>query len=488
MRNKPALTLVADRPSPAPVQAAGRETIYAVSSGVGRAGVAVLRLSGPGAGAALTALAGRLPPARRAVLARLRDPADGQTIDKGLVLWFPAPESFTGEDVAELHVHGGRAVTAAVFAVLERLPGLRPAEAGEFVRRSFDNGKLDLSEVEGLADLINAETEAQRRQAIGQLDGALGRLLQGWRTALVAALAHVETTIDFADEDLAPDAGPDGLLETVKHNILCIEKEITLYIDDSYRGERVRQGLTVAIVGTPNVGKSSLLNALARRDAAIVSDVAGTTRDVIEVYLDVGGYPVTLADTAGLRQGTGQGTGENAGDEGPQASIEAEGMRRTRARAAVADLKVAVFDIRAAAPPDAATRALVDDNTLVVLNKGDLAPELAAELVSAAVCGQAAITVSAKTGVGLAALEQALGRAAASRLEAGSDSPVFSRARHRRALQDCRAALGRAVTAPLAELAAEDLRLALRALGRIAGSVDVEDILDVIFRDFCIGK
>lgn len=471
---------MADRPRPAPAPAAARDTIYAVSSGGGRAGVAVLRLSGPGAGTALMALAGRLPPARRATLARLREPADGQTIDRGLVLWFPAPESFTGEDVAELHVHGGRAVTAAVIAALERHPGLRPAEAGEFVRRSFDHGKLDLSEVEGLADLINAETEAQRRQAVRQLDGALGRLIQGWRTALVAALAHVEATIDFADEDLAPGASVDGLMEAAKHNILCLENELTLYIDDSHRGERMRHGLAVAIVGAPNVGKSSLLNALARRDAAIVSDVAGTTRDVIEVHLDLDGYPVILADTAGLREDAS----DSGGPDGPHAGLEAEGMRRTRARAGTADLKVAVFDIRAAAKPDAATKALVDDDTVVVLNKGDLN----AGHVPERVCGQAAIIVSAKTGDGLAALERALARAAARRLEAGGASPVFSRARHRRALLDCGAALRRAAAAPLPELAAEDLRLAARALGRIAGTVDVEDILDVVFRDFCIGK
>jgi tRNA modification GTPase len=483
MRNETTLALVAkvtDRPPAAPAPLAVPDTIYAVSSGAGRAGVAVLRLSGARAGSALKTLAGRLPPPRRASLVRLRDPDDGQTIDRGLVLWFPAPESFTGEDVAELHVHGGRAVTAAVIAALERLSGLRPAEAGEFVRRSFDHGKLDLSEVEGLADLINAETEAQRRQAVRQLDGALGRLIQGWRTALVAALAHVEATIDFADEDLAPDASVGGLLENAKHNILCLENEITLYIDDSHRGERVRHGLAVAIIGAPNVGKSSLLNALARRDAAIVSDVAGTTRDVIEVHLDLDGYPVILADTAGLREAAG----DDGSPDAPHAGLEAEGMRRTRARAGTADLKLAVFDIREAARPDAATKALVDENTVVVLNKGDLM----SGPVPDRVCGQAAIVVSAKTGDGLAALEQALGCAAARRLEAGGESPVFSRARHRRALLDCGDALRRAAAALSPELIAEDLRLAARALGRIAGTVDVNDILDVIFRDFCIGK
>ena len=463
-------------PEQAPAAVTAGETIFAVSSGAGRAGVAVLRLSGAGAGAALRALAGRLPPPRQASLARLRDPADGETIDRGLILWFPAPASFTGEDVAELHVHGGRAVVAAAIGVLERIPGLRPAEAGEFTRRAFDNGKLDLSEVEGLADLINAETEAQRRQAERQLGGLLGRLTEEWRQSLVGSLAHLEASIDFADEDLAPGVGVKALLEAVKHNIWCLEEVIAQYIDDSHRGERLRHGLAVTIVGAPNVGKSSLLNALARREAAIVSAVAGTTRDVIEVRLDLDGYPVILADTAGLR--------EDAPGGDPHGGIEAEGIRRTRAQVSASDLKLAVFDIRTARDPDPATAALVDGDTVVVLNKQDLASAWGLEEV----CGRPALPISALTGAGLTALEQALGREVAERLGDAAEVPVFSRARHRRALQDCVSALQRAKAAPLPELAAEDLRLAVRALGRIAGTVDVEDILDVVFRDFCIGK
>ncbi len=460
----------------APARVAARETIYALSSGAGRAGVAVLRLSGAGAGAALTALAGSLPPPRQATLAQLRDPDNGETIDRGLVLWFPGPGSFTGEDVAELHVHGGRAVLAAALQVLGRIPGLRPAEAGEFTRRAFDNGKLDLSEAEGLADLIDAETEAQRRQAVRQLGGALSRLTDGWRDTLVAALAHLEATIDFADEDLTPDADSSAIANTIQHNILCLKNEITLYIDKSYQGERLRCGLSIAIVGAPNVGKSSLLNALARRDAAIVSDVAGTTRDVVEVYLDLDGYPVILADTAGLHDGTSV--------DDRHASVEVEGMHRARAQAAVADLTIAVFDIRQVRDPDPSTLALVNADTVVVLSKRDLAEgDGPGELG-----GRPTVAVSAKTGVGMAVLEAVLGREAAERLTYGSDSPLFSRARHRQALTDCAAALARAVAAPLAELAAEDVRLAVRALGRIAGRVDVEDVLDVIFRDFCIGK
>jgi tRNA modification GTPase len=292
----------------------------------------------------------------------------------------------------------------------------------------------------------------------------------------VAALAHLEATIDFADEDLAPQTGPEGIFGAAHHNIWCIRYDITQYIVSSHHGERLRSGLAVAIVGAPNVGKSSLLNALARRDAAIVSEVAGTTRDVIEVHLDLAGYPLTLADTAGLH-------GAASADDRP-GPVEAEGMRRARARATAADLKVAVFDILQASQPDPETLALIDDNTLVVLNKRDLTSAAGPDHLS----GRPAISVSAKTGAGMAALETALGREAESRLAMSSDSPLFTRARHRQALVDCAAALERAGTAPLAELAAEDVRLALRALGRIAGRVDVEDILDVVFRDFCIGK
>jgi tRNA modification GTPase len=459
---------------PRPTGNSEAATIFALSSAPGRAGIAVVRLSGPHAATALTALTGSLPPARRARLAPVRDPASGEVIDRGLVLWFPAPRSATGEDVAELHLHGGRAVIAAVLAALGRLPGLRPAEAGEFTRRAFDNDKLDLSEVEGLADLIAAETEAQRRQAWRQFDGALGRQADAWRTALLTALAHLEAAIDFADEDLAPGQGAEGIVIDIKHNILCISSEIQLYLDDQGRGERLRDGLCVAIVGPPNVGKSSLLNALARREAAIVSDSAGTTRDIVEVHLDLDGYPVTLADTAGLRPAPAQAIGQEA--------VEVEGMRRARALASAADLKVLVLDIRAAADPDAL--ALVDAETLVVLNKRDLVEDDGPDRVA----GRPTLAISARTGAGMATLEAALRREVTDRLGTGEGSPVITRARHRRALEECAVALGRAAAAPMAELAAEDLRLALRALGRIAGRVDVEDLLDVIFRDFCIGK
>jgi tRNA modification GTPase len=439
------------------------ETIYALASAPGRAGVAVVRISGPRAAEALRGLGvPRLPPPRTATRARFRDPRAGEAFDDGLCLWFPRPKSFTGEDVAELHLHGGRAVVAAVTAALAGLPGLRLAEPGEFARRAFENGKLDLTAAEGLADLVNAETAAQRRQSLRQLDGALGRLYDGWRDRLVRALAHIEADIDFPDEDL-----PGGVAVAATETLASLRTEIAAHLADDRRGERLRDGLSVAIVGAPNAGKSSIFNALSRRDVAIVTPVAGTTRDVIEVHLDLDGYPVTLADTAGLRDSAD--------------AVEAEGVRRARARAAAADLRLAVFDATRA--PDPHTLALVDADTVVALNKIDLRRPARPVRIG----DRDAVPVSAATGEGIAALIQCLSRQAAERLATGN-APALTRSRHREALTDCAAALARAAEAPAAELAAEDVRLAARALGRITGRVGVEDVLDVVFRDFCIGK
>ena len=439
-------------------------TIYALATAPGRSGVAVVRISGPEAGSALAALTGRsLPAPRRAVLTKLRDPRTGDALDDALVLRFTTPASFTGEDVVELHLHGGRAVVSGVIEALATLPGLRLAEPGEFTRRAFENGKLDLTEAEAVADLIDAETNAQRRQALRQMEGALGRLYDGWRERLTRALAHIEADIDFAEDDL-----PSGVADAVRPVIAGLAGEIAAHLDDGGRGERLREGLHIAIVGAPNAGKSSLLNALARRDAAIVSARAGTTRDIIEVHLDLGGYPVVLADTAGLR--------EAAADE-----VEEEGIRRARDRAARADVKVAVFDATTLPDLDLATLDLIDRDTVVVFNKTDLATtvDLRPDL--------SPILVSARTGAGLKALEEKLTEFSADRLAIGS-APSLTRARHRAALTECRESLLRALDALLPELAAEDVRLASRALGRITGRVDVEDLLDVIFRDFCIGK
>src|SRR3984957_15360004 len=296
------------------------DTIFALSSGRPPAAIAVVRVSGPQAGAALRGLIGRIPPARHAALARVRDPQDGETIDQALALWFPGPQSETGEDTAELQLHGGRAVVAAVLAALGRVEGCRPAQAGEFTRRAFENGRLDLTRVEGLADLIGADTEAQRRQAFRQMKGLLGDRAEGWRPRLVEPLALVEARIDFSDEGDVPE----DLIGPALARARELRDEIAQTLADQRRGERLREGVVVAIAGPPNVGKSSLLNRIARRDAAIVSPFAGTTRDVIEVHLNLEGYPVTLLDTAGIRDSADP--------------VEREGVRRARERATGADL------------------------------------------------------------------------------------------------------------------------------------------------------
>ena len=419
----------------------------------------MLRLSGPDARRAVTLLAGGLPPPRVAQRRRLIDPQSGDALDEGLILWFPAPRSATGEDVAELHLHGSRAVLAALMQALARL-GLRLAEPGEFTRRAFLNGKLDLLQAEAIADLAAAETEAQRRQAMRQLGGELGDVYRGWRDRLTRILAHLEAAIDFPDEDLPPEI-EDRILGDTEGLVAEIERHLA----DGHRGERLRDGIDVAIVGPPNAGKSSLLNRIARRDVAITSPVPGTTRDVIEVAIDLGGYPVVLADTAGLRDSAD--------------AIEQEGKRRAMQRAEQAEIRLFVFDI--AHPADATgAAAWPGADTILVANKIDLVPLPGPDFSAAA------LSVSALTGEGIDKLLTVLGERVAQtyRIEA----PVLTRARHRQALEEAAASLRRSLSAPLPELRAEDLRLALRSLGRITGAVDVEDLLDVIFRDFCIGK
>jgi len=440
------------------------ETIFAPASGGGRAGIAVIRVSGPQAGFALSRLTGRrTPTARRATRVRLFA-RDGELIDESLVLWFPAPASFTGEDVAELHVHGGRAVVAEVLEALACCEGLRPAEAGEFTRRAFEHGKLDLTAAEALADLVNAETEGQRRQALRQFQGELGALYDSWRDRLIRAVAHLEATIDFSDEDL-----PGGIEEGIRGQVVTLSEEIESHLEDGHRGERLRDGIQLAIVGPPNAGKSSLFNIIARREAAIVSGQPGTTRDVVEVALDVGGYPVVIADTAGLRDATEE--------------LEKEGVRRARMRARDADLTLAVFDGSVWPTVDGLTEALLDSKTIAVVNKSDLGRMQPPTDVG----GFSALAVSALTGEGIDAMFAKIEQGVAARFHL-QGTPALTRVRHRAALEECRRSLGRAATANGAELVAEDLRLAARALGRITGRVDVEDILDVIFRDFCIGK
>lgn len=442
------------------------DTIYALATAPGRAGVAMVRMSGPGAAAALRDLTGGVPAPRHARHARFRDPQTGEPLDNGIALYFAAPASMTGEDVVELQLHGSRAVLAGVFAALAHRPGFRLAEPGEFTKRAFLNGKLDLTAAEAIADLVEAETAAQRRQAMRQLEGEFGRRCDDWRRRLIAAQARLEAEIDFPEEGL-----PAVQWAATRRELATLRAEIAGELADDRRGERLREGVSVAILGPPNAGKSSLMNALARRDVAITSHIAGTTRDVIEVALDLDGYPVVLADTAGLRAGAG--------------SIEEEGIRRARARAASADLKLVVLD--ATKPEEAAAlRDLIDARTIVVANKIDLARESAAAWADS-LGAERALCCSATNGQGIAVLIARLGRAVEESLSAGT-APLVTRARHREALTNCVAALDRFATAELPELAAEDLRAAARALGRITGRVDVEDMLDALFREFCIGK
>jgi tRNA modification GTPase len=431
----------------------------------GRAGVAVARLSGPDALAAFCRLTGReVPSPRLLTRVRLTDPADGSPIDDGLAVFFPAPASFTGEDVVEFHIHGGRAAPAALIAALTALPGIRPAEPGAFSRRAFENGKLDLTAAEGIADLVEAETAAQRRQALRQMEGELGRLYDGWRHRLLIAMARLEATIDFSDEPI-----PDGLEAEVRRDVAGVADEMAAHLADGRRGERLRDGLMLAIVGAPNVGKSSLLNRLARRDAAIVAETAGTTRDVIEVHLDVGGYPVTVADTAGLRESVD--------------AIEREGVNRARERARTADIRLVILDATMwpAVPADVA--GLLGPGTILAINKVDL--HRPAQPIT--VGGQPALSLSARTGEGFDDLLVEIGQCAATLCGSGA-SPALTRARHRTAVEDAVAALRRLAPAQAPELAAEELRLACRAIGGITGRIDIEDMLDVIFREFCIGK
>jgi tRNA modification GTPase len=441
------------------------DTIFALSSGRPPAAIAVVRISGPRARFGLETLVRRLPEPRRASLGRLRNPATGEILDEALVLWFPGPKTETGEDMAELHLHGGRAVVAAVLAALGGLDGFRPAEAGEFTRRAFENGRLDLTAVEGLADLIYAETEAQRVQAVRQFAGALGERAEGWRQRLIATLALAEAGIDFSDEaDVPQDLAP--VLQAARQ----LHDEIAVLADQRH-GERLREGLVVAIAGPPNAGKSSLLNRIARREAAIVSPYAGTTRDVIEVHLDLDGLPVTVLDTAGIR----------VSDD----PVEQEGVRRAQARAAAADLVLWVID--ASADGTQTFDITTESGTAWrVASKIDLVDSDSKRNLGHP--AKRSFAVSATTGAGIPELVGAIAAHARS-FFVGGEPALVTRERHRMLLRDCAAALRRAMEAGNREdIVAEELRLAARALGRLTGRIDVEDVLDVVFRDFCIGK
>jgi tRNA modification GTPase len=433
-------------------------TLFAPATGPGRSAVSVIRISGPASAEVIRTLAGPLPAPRRLSLRTLRAP-DGTPLDEALVAWMPGPASFTGEDMVELHLHGGIAVRGAVLRALAEIPSCLPAGPGAFTRRAFLNGRLDLTEAEGIADLIDAETEAQRRQALRQLDGALGRIVADWRRRLIDLLAGVEAALDFSDEGDVDDAALDAALADKAR---AIRDEVAAVLADSRRGERLRDGFTVVLAGPPNAGKSTLLNALSRRDAAIVSSTPGTTRDVIEIRCDLGGLPVILVDTAGLRE---------AGD-----AIEAEGIRRTRARMQQADLVVMLEGQDAETVMPGSMPAVP---VLQVRTKRDLDP------VSA--LPDTTIGISALTGSGLDRLMTAIEDEAARAV--GHGDALITRERHRLGLSRCREHLDRLLAGTaLPELAAEDLRLSVRALGEVAGHVGVEEMLDRLFAGFCIGK
>jgi tRNA modification GTPase len=432
------------------------DTIFALATGAGRAAIAVIRLSGPGVSGMLAALAGLTPRPRFAHYVRFRDPRSGETLDHGLALFFPAEQSPTGEDYAELQIHGGRAVIDAFLTISSHASGFRAAEPGEFARRSFANGKMDLSQVEGLADLIDAETAFQRRQALRALGGGLRRRVEEWRETIIAASALVEAELDFSDEgDVSTPA------ESLAARLASLAAEMEEQARQAPAAERLRDGFLVLLLGPPNSGKSTLLNALARREVAIVSAIPGTTRDMIEVHLDLGGLPVTLVDTAGLRE---------AEDE-----IERLGVARTRARIEDADLLLWLSEGGETAP--SAEISAGSGDCIRVATKADIR-----------VSAQSDLAISARTGLGIEGLIAEIRARAENRLGDGSTA-LLTRERQRRMVLQAAAAIraGLQPGKPL-EIVAEDLRSAGRSLGRIIGVVDVEDVLDAIFGQFCIGK
>jgi tRNA modification GTPase len=440
-------------------------TIYALSSAPGKAGVAVVRVSGDLAGVSLARLTegGHVIP-RKARYSVLKHPESGQIIDRALVLFFSGPASFTGEDVVEYHTHGSPAVLNALLAALSSCEGHRMAEPGEFTRRAFENDKLDLTEAEAIADLISAETEAQRLQALSQMGGALSALYEDWRARLIRCMAYIEAVIDFPDEDI-----PDSAAMSQRPALRTLEAEIAAHLNDNRRGERLREGIRIAILGAPNAGKSSLMNRLVQRDVAIVAPLAGTTRDVLEAHLDIAGFPVVLADTAGLRALSNSSEGHDA--------IEAEGIRRALTLAEEADIRILLFD--GTKPPDEKTLSLRVDSAICVANKSDC--DGFSNLPDA-------IPMSARDGKNIEALLQTIESRLKNLYATRQSSPSPTRARHRAALEECKAFIAAALNQEAPELIAEETRSAASALGRITGRVDVDDLLDIVFRDFCIGK
>ena len=444
------------------------KTIFGVASAIGRSGIAVIRISGPDSLAALAQFTIRKPETRKAELRKIV--FNDEVIDEALVIYFKAPHSFTGEDVVELHTHGSRAVVKRVLEVLGGIKNLRLAEPGEFSKRAFLNGKMDLAEAEGLADLIDAETTAQARQAMRQMQGLTSKLYEQWRQQIIQCLAFIEAYIDFPDEDL-----PVELTDDLNGKIGKLRSSIRDYLNDGKRGEKIREGIYVAIIGAPNVGKSSILNYLAGRDAAIVSEVAGTTRDVIEVVMEISGYKVIIADTAGIRESL---------DE-----VENEGIRRALQRASEADIKLLVLEAGAA---DEKIMGLADADSIIVFNKFDLFRHCGLDPQSPSNAGYrlrigVRNDVSSKTGEGMELLISQISQKLEQKF-AQSEAPLITQARHREALAAALDALQNFnLTKPI-ELTAEDLRYAASAIARITGRIDVDDILDVVFSKFCIGK
>jgi tRNA modification GTPase len=441
------------------------DTIYSLSTGAGSSGVAIIRLSGPASEEVLKKLTRkRAPEPRLASLRRIHNPIDQNAIDEGIVIWFPGPNSYTGEDVVEFHVHGGLSITEEVLKSISTVASCRIAEPGEFTRRAFQLGKMDLTSAEAVADLIDAKTIEQRRQALKQFDGQLAGLYDEWRKQLIDILAYAESAIDFSDEEL-----PEGINNTITNNILYLINNIAQHIDDKKIGERIRSGFNIAILGAPNSGKSSLLNRLATRDVAIVSDTAGTTRDVIEVQMNLEGFAVIVSDTAGIRD--------------TQNEIEFEGVRRARKAADEADLVVVVFDALDLPDISEITKNYISDKSLVLVNKVDLLDHS----LPGEINGKETLGISAKTGEGFEEFQLRLNREVKNYF-GNNEQPVLTRERHRKALEDTLASLNRSTQAVLPELVAEDIRLAVRSIGKITGRVDVEDVLDIIFSEFCIGK
>ena len=443
------------------------DTIYALASARGVGGVAVVRVSGSKALDSLKALTEKTEiPYRKAILSKLIRPVSRETLDNALILAFNSPYSYTGEDVAEYHLHGGRAVIDSVLDALSSFDGHRMAEPGEFTRRAFENGKMDLTEAEAVADLIHAETAFQKEQALQQMGGALADLYDGWREKLTKILAYVEAELEFPDEDM-----PDDIIEKITPQISALYTDIDAHLNDGRRGERLRDGVRVAVVGAPNAGKSSLINTLAQRDVAIVSDIAGTTRDVIEVHLDIAGYPVILSDTAGLRP-------DQIGTEGHD-KIESEGIKRALKVAEEADIRIILYDATTQTPDPHSLALEEHEYAIAVINKVEQGIALKHP-------GNP-LQISVDTDQGIQTFLDHL-KVMIEKMIGNREKPALTRERHRAALMDCTASLQRCLNAHLPELTAEDLRLAIRHLGRITGKVDVEDLLDVIFRDFCIGK